>query len=71
MTNDICLKGFWPPEAKVTVDFGLEPGLKSFSFFLNDPMFKNHPFILETPKGTDSDGCDFDMINLKILSELI
>ncbi len=22
MTNDICLKGFWPPEAKLTVDFG-------------------------------------------------
>jgi hypothetical protein len=22
MTNDICLKGFWPPEAKVAVDLG-------------------------------------------------
>jgi hypothetical protein len=22
MTNDICLKGFWPPEAKVTVNLG-------------------------------------------------
>jgi hypothetical protein len=22
MTDDICLKGFWPPEAKVAVDLG-------------------------------------------------
>ena len=22
MTNDLCLKGFWPPEAKVVVDLG-------------------------------------------------
>ena len=22
MTNDDCLKGFWPPEAKMTVDLG-------------------------------------------------
>lgn len=22
MTNDICLKGFWPPEANVTVNKG-------------------------------------------------
>ena len=24
MTNDICMKGFWPPGAKVTVDLGVE-----------------------------------------------
>ena len=46
-------------------------GWEPFSFFLNDPMFKSHPFILETPKGTDSDGYDYDMINLKTLNELI
>jgi hypothetical protein len=34
MTNDHCLKGFWPPEAKVEVDLGIgytpplrDPGL--------------------------------------------
>lgn len=46
-------------------------GLKPFSFFLNDPVFNEHPFILETPKVKDPEGCDMDMINLKILNELI
>jgi hypothetical protein len=41
MTNDIFLKGFWPPEAKVTVDLGLIPPLeKSFSFLYNPGMNK-------------------------------
>jgi hypothetical protein len=29
MTNDIYLKGFWPPEAKVAVDFG-KPDLLNY-----------------------------------------
>jgi hypothetical protein len=28
MTNDHCLKGFWPPEAKVAVDLGVLKKLK-------------------------------------------
>jgi hypothetical protein len=31
MTNDHCLKGFWPPEAKVTVDSGNFQKVEIFS----------------------------------------
>ena len=48
-----------------------EIGLKPFSFFLNDPEFLNHPFILETPKGHDENGTDMDVINLKLLKNMI
>ena len=46
-------------------------GLKPFVFFLNDPMFADHPFVLETPKGTDENGVDRDIANLRLLESLI
>jgi ssDNA-specific exonuclease RecJ len=33
MTNDICLKGFWPPEAKVVVNKGCKNQLPFTHFF--------------------------------------
>lgn len=46
-------------------------GLKSFSFFLNDPLFTNHSFLLETPKGRDAKGIDRDVVNLKLLRSIM
>ena len=46
-------------------------GLKGFSNFLNDPLFLNHPFLIETPKGNDEDGIDYDRKNLIILRSLM
>jgi len=46
-------------------------GLSALSMFLNDPVFKEHPFLLETPKGKDEDGNDMDTLNLKILRGII
>ncbi len=46
-------------------------GLKGFSNFLNDPLFSNHPFLIETPKGKDEDGIDYDRKNLIILRSLM
>ncbi|HDI78520.1 MAG TPA: deoxyribonuclease IV [Desulfobacteraceae bacterium] len=46
-------------------------GLKGFSNLLNDPLFSNHPFLIETPKGKDEDGIDYDRKNLIILRSLI
>jgi len=46
-------------------------GLKPFSFFLNDPKFAQHPFLLETPKGLDENGADMDMVNMKLLESMI
>ncbi|MFC1819889.1 deoxyribonuclease IV [Thermodesulfobacteriota bacterium] len=46
-------------------------GLKPFSFFLNDPIFSEHPFLLETPKGKYEKGVDRDIVNLKLLEGII
>lgn len=46
-------------------------GLRPFSFFLNDPNFSRHPFLLETPKGRDEKGVDMDMINIRLLEGMI
>ena len=46
-------------------------GLKAFSYFLNDPEFRKHPFILETPKGEDEKGIDLDIVNMRRLKRLI
>lgn len=46
-------------------------GLEPFSFFLNDPRFKDHAFLLETPKGLDENGRDMDMVNLELLENII
>lgn len=43
-------------------------GLSAFKFLLNDPLFKNHPMVLETPKGKD---LKEDIKNLKVLRSLI
>ncbi len=42
-------------------------GNEPFGFFINDNRFKNHPGILETPKGNDMKE---DIMNLKILKSL-
>ena len=42
-------------------------GKEPFGFFLNDNRFKDHPGILETPKGKD---LKEDIMNLKILKSL-
>ena len=41
-------------------------GKEAIGFFLKDRRFKNHPFILETPKEDD-----YDIINLEILRQII
>ena len=46
-------------------------GLKAFSFFLNDPKLAHLPFLIETPKGKNKDGLDWDMVNLNLLRSLI
>ena len=43
-------------------------GLEGFSLFLNDPRFKDHPMVLETPKGSDLKD---DMKNLRTLRKLL
>ena len=43
-------------------------GKKAFGFFVNDERFKDHPGILETPKGKD---LKEDIMNLGILRSLI
>lgn len=39
-------------------------GLRALARFIRDPRFARHPFILETPKGKDEDGRDWDERNL-------
>ncbi len=46
-------------------------GLKAFSFFLNDPKLAHLPFLIETPKGKNKEGLDWDMVNLNLLRSLI
>jgi deoxyribonuclease-4 len=46
-------------------------GERAFSFLLKAPLFKDLPFILETPKGTDASGTDLDILNLRILKRLM
>jgi deoxyribonuclease-4 len=42
-----------------------------FAHFINDPRFAGIPMILETPKGMDDRGADYDTLNLKRLRSLI
>jgi deoxyribonuclease-4 len=46
-------------------------GLQAFSFFLNDPKFNDLPFLIETPKGKNENGMDWDIVNLNVLRRLI
>jgi deoxyribonuclease-4 len=45
-------------------------GKEAFPFFLKDPMFKDLPFLIETPKGKNKNGVDWDELNLKFLKHL-
>jgi deoxyribonuclease-4 len=45
-------------------------GLEPFRLLVNDPRFRNHPMILETPK-EEGDEEDMDRINLQTLRELV
>ena len=47
-----------------------ELGLEPFRFLLNDPRFNHLPMILETPKGTDEQGRDWDELNAAVLRGL-
>lgn len=46
-------------------------GIKGLSFFLKDKRFSKHPFIIETPKETDKNGIDYDIINLSRLKQIL
>lgn len=48
-----------------------EIGKKGFTHFVNDPRWHDTPFILETPKGKDGRGMEFDKVNLKRLRTMI
>lgn len=46
-------------------------GKAGFAHFLNDPRFREVPFILETPKEKDEKGREMDAVNVKLLRSLI
>ncbi|MBI3832702.1 MAG: TIM barrel protein [Planctomycetes bacterium] len=46
-------------------------GKSGFANFINDSRWHGIPMILETPKGVDDNGKDFDKMNLKVLRSLI
>ena len=45
-------------------------GLEPFRLLVNDPRFRRHPMILETPKEKTAEG-DMNMVNLKVLRSLL
>jgi deoxyribonuclease-4 len=45
-------------------------GLEPFRLIVNDPRFRKHPMILETPKEED-DNNDMDTVNLGVLRDLL
>lgn len=46
-------------------------GLRAFAHVVNDPRLALVPKVLETPKGADPSGTDFDKLNLRRLRRLI
>lgn len=46
-------------------------GCRGFSNFVNDPAFFGIPMLLETPKGSDPRGRDWDRVNLARLRRLV
>lgn len=46
-------------------------GRPGFTHFVNDPRWRDVPFILETPKGKDGRGTDLDKVNLKRLRTML
>lgn len=47
-----------------------ELGLEPFRLLVNDPRFRRHPMILETPK-EEGDNKDMDPVNLATLRGLV
>jgi len=45
-------------------------GLEPFRLLVNDPRFRRHPMVLETPKEETPEG-DMDVVNLKVLRSLL
>ena len=48
-----------------------ELGLEPFRLIVNDPRFKKIPMYLETPKGENEKGEDWDVVNLATLNSLL
>lgn len=46
-------------------------GKKGISFFLRDSRLKDLPMLIETPKGRNEQGIDWDKINLELLKSLM
>lgn len=46
-------------------------GRSAFRRLVNDPRFLGRPMILETPKGADTRGRDFDRVNLRFIRSLL
>jgi deoxyribonuclease-4 len=46
-------------------------GKTAFSLFLQDPLLKDLPFLIETPKGRNQAGEDWDAVNLRYLESLM
>ena len=46
-------------------------GRKGFANFVNDPRLADVPMILETPKGKDPAGRDWDAVNARVLRKLV
>jgi len=46
-------------------------GLEPFRLLLQDPRLTHLPFVLETPKGKDPAGEDWDRVNLQVLRGLL
>jgi deoxyribonuclease IV len=46
-------------------------GREAFAHLLNDRRLRKIPMYLETPKGTNDDGEDWDMVNLRTLRSLL
>lgn len=46
-------------------------GLECFEWLVNYRPFEDLPFIMETPKGQDSQGRDWDTVNAEILRKLV
>ena len=46
-------------------------GGEGLAFFLKDPMFKDLPFVIETPKGENQKGVGWDVLNMNFMRRLV
>jgi len=46
-------------------------GRRGIANFVNDPRLARVPLILETPKGTDQSGRDWDLVNAEVIRSLV